>query len=168
CLPGTRTEILDAIIQWATGYDLPANIPSYLQQLDQDKRIAWLCGVAGSGKSSIAMSVALAAHASGLLGAYYRFSTANQAQLNPSTLFSTIACQLASQNKKTEEQLVSIVKKCDQLTQQSTNPSQQLSTFVLPILGTAPSPHHTHTLIIIDAVDESGNMGKRQELLKCL
>ncbi|KAF8312399.1 hypothetical protein DL93DRAFT_2060001, partial [Clavulina sp. PMI_390] len=171
CLPGTRTEILDVIIKWATGSHLPVNPPSYLHQLDQDKRVAWLCGVAGSGKSSIAMSVALAAHASGVLGAYYRFSTVNQAHLNPSTLFSTIACQLASQNGKTEEQLVSIVKKCDRLTQQSTNPLQQLNTFLLPLLLNSASSNpviQPHTVIIIDAVDESGSISMRQGILQCL
>ncbi|KAF8294749.1 hypothetical protein DL93DRAFT_2034182, partial [Clavulina sp. PMI_390] len=169
CLPGTRTEILDTIIKWATGSQLPANPPFYLHQLDQHKHVAWLCGVAGSGKSSIAMSVALAAHASGMLGAYYRFSTVNQAQLNPSTLFSTIACQLASQNRKTEEQLVSIVKNCDRLTQQSTNPLQQLNTFVLPLLNSNnSSTGQPHTIIIIDAVDESGSIGMRQGILQCL
>ncbi|KAF8288837.1 hypothetical protein DL93DRAFT_2123299, partial [Clavulina sp. PMI_390] len=169
CLPGTRTAILSTIINWAVGGVQSPNCPPYLGNLTQDKHILWLCGVAGSGKSSIAMTVALEAHACGMLGAYYRFSASNQAQLNPSNLFSTIACHLASQNSKTEEKLVDIVKGCDRLTQQSINPLQQLNTFVLPLLGPNNSPPIIpHTIIVIDALDESGSIKDRRGILQCL
>ncbi|KAF8292371.1 kinase-like protein, partial [Clavulina sp. PMI_390] len=102
CLPGTRTAILKAILDWAKGSAQLPGCPPYLKGISTDKHILWLCGVAGSGKSSIALSVALETHASGILGAYYCFNTANQAQLNPSNLFSTIACQLAARDKATE------------------------------------------------------------------
>ncbi|KAF8292340.1 hypothetical protein DL93DRAFT_2036131, partial [Clavulina sp. PMI_390] len=158
CLPGTRITILKAFINWAKG------------ALNIGTRILWLCGVAGSGKSSIALSVALGAHEAGVLGAYYCFNTAHQAQLNPSNLFSTIACQLAARDKATEKHLISLTQGCDIFIQKSTNPSVQLNTFLLPLL-TPPSDlasTQPHKIIVIDAVDESGNIRERKAILRCL
>ncbi|KAF8300464.1 hypothetical protein DL93DRAFT_2033211, partial [Clavulina sp. PMI_390] len=116
----------------------------------------WLSGVAGSGKSSIALSVALEAHHSGVLGAYYCFNTAHQAQLNPSNLFTTIACQLAARDKATEKHLITMTQACDILIQKSTNPSVQLHTFLLPLLTPASNSASGQLcrIIVIDAVDE--------------
>ncbi|KAF8300457.1 hypothetical protein DL93DRAFT_2034582, partial [Clavulina sp. PMI_390] len=116
----------------------------------------WVCGVAGSGKSSIALSVALEAHHSGVLGAYYCFNTAHQAQLNPSNLFTTIACQLAARDKATEKHLITLTQGCDILIQKSTNPSVQLRTFLLPLLKPASDSPSAQPckIIVIDAVDE--------------
>ncbi|KAF8307209.1 hypothetical protein DL93DRAFT_2036295, partial [Clavulina sp. PMI_390] len=156
CLSGTREAVLNALINWAEGGGI-----------NKEKRVIWLCGVAGSGKSSIALSVALQALHDGHLGAYYRFSAAKQANLNPCNLFSTIATQLASKHKAAEEYLVKIVKACDIFTQKSTSPSVQLEKFVLPLLKMA-GKHFSDTLIIIDAVDESGDRRERRGILTCL
>jgi pantothenate kinase-related protein Tda10 len=44
CLPNTRTELLDQITKWANDKD--------------GKPIFWLCGMAGTGKSTIARTIA--------------------------------------------------------------------------------------------------------------
>ncbi|KAF8308859.1 hypothetical protein DL93DRAFT_2217730, partial [Clavulina sp. PMI_390] len=170
CLPGTRVAILDALIHWANGgVQLPSS-PSYLHDIYQGKQILWLCGVAGSGKSSIATSVALEGQAKGFLGSCYCFRSGSQAHLNPSNLFSTIAYHLASHNRSSEDHLVNIVRACDLATVKSTSPSVQLNTFLLPLLHDldASSSTSLFTLIIIDALDESGSIGERRGILKCL
>ncbi|KAF8299632.1 hypothetical protein DL93DRAFT_2047270, partial [Clavulina sp. PMI_390] len=164
CLPGTRTEILGAVINWANGDAMLPDYPDHLRSIGNKKRILWLCGVAGSGKSSIAMSVALEAQEKGYLGAYYRFDRANQGRLKPSNLFTTIAQQLAHKRKATDT-FETIVAACEDLPQISTSPSQQLQDLFLPLLN---SLSMTAALIVIDAVDESGSIGARQGILRCL
>ncbi|KAF8301357.1 hypothetical protein DL93DRAFT_2173334 [Clavulina sp. PMI_390] len=172
CLLDTRTDILKALINWAKGGAQLPECPPYLQALNIGTRILWLCGVAGSGKSSIALSVALEAHNAGVLGAYYCFNTAHQAQLNPSNLFTTIACQLAARDRATEKHLITMAQASDILIQKSTNPSVQLHTFLLPLLTLSPASDmastQPHKIIVIDAVDESGSIGERKAILKCL
>ncbi|KAF8301350.1 hypothetical protein DL93DRAFT_2028777, partial [Clavulina sp. PMI_390] len=169
CLPGTRTAILGAIHNWAVGETQPLDCPTFLEKLVKARPILWLCGVAGSGKSSIAMSVALKAQEDGYLGAYYHFSRSNQAQLRPSNLFTTIAHQLACQNKAAKEQLARIVKDCDSFTLKSNNPAEQLRTFVLPLLNLATTAALlVPIIIVIDAIDESGSISDRKGIIQCL
>ncbi|KAF8298303.1 hypothetical protein DL93DRAFT_2161126 [Clavulina sp. PMI_390] len=58
CLPGTRNEILNTLVSWISGGSQLPSPPPYLTTVLPDKHILWLCGVAGSGKSSVALSVA--------------------------------------------------------------------------------------------------------------
>ncbi|KAF8299315.1 hypothetical protein DL93DRAFT_2028324, partial [Clavulina sp. PMI_390] len=169
CLIGTRTDMLSAIVTWAAGGMQPSDCPPYLQALDPNKNVLWLCGLAGSGKSSIAMSVAHSLDSLGLLGGFYCFSAANQAALHPSKLFSTLALQLAAQNKHMQQRLLSIIQSADAHTRASLSPTQQLETFLLPLLkpsDTSPTP--AHTVMIIDALDESGTVSTRAEILQLL
>src|SRR6201999_1469958 len=57
CLPGTRTQLLDNIFTWIHSSD------------PNSERILWLSGPAGTGKSSVANSVAERMDSVGLLGA---------------------------------------------------------------------------------------------------
>ncbi|KAF8290585.1 hypothetical protein DL93DRAFT_2123160, partial [Clavulina sp. PMI_390] len=155
CLAGTCTDVLSSIITWAT--------------VDPSKSVLWLCGVAGSGKSSIAISVANSLDGLGLLGGFYAFSAANQAALHPSKLFSTLALQLAAYNAQLQQRLVHIVKTIDARTRASLSPTQQLETFLLPLLcpsDTSATPNHT--AIVIDALDESGTDQVHAEVLQLL
>ncbi|KAI7227738.1 hypothetical protein KC330_g8251 [Hortaea werneckii] len=59
CLPDTRTNLLQQIFDWAAGHG--------------GKRIFWLCGKAGTGKSTICRTVAQKLDADGLLGGSFFF-----------------------------------------------------------------------------------------------
>ncbi|KAF8314106.1 hypothetical protein DL93DRAFT_2228228 [Clavulina sp. PMI_390] len=171
CLPGTCTEILNAIVSWISGGSQLPNLPPYLNLLVPDQHVLWLCGVAGSGKSSIALSVAnsLGDLSSSIVWGFYRFSTANQAALDPKKLFSTLASQLAAQNQYLYGKLLEIIKGVDSRIRTSLSPKEQLNTFLLPLLRsleTCQSAHHA--VIIIDAIDEAGNMRARAEILSLL
>jgi hypothetical protein len=54
CLQQTRTELLDDIAQWIDGHDTPC--------------VFWLNGMAGTGKSTVARTVARTCHEKGMLG----------------------------------------------------------------------------------------------------
>jgi len=81
CLPDTRTDLLQQITGWTT---------------DQaGKRIFWLCGKAGTGKSTIARSVAKKLDDDGLFGASFFFKRGRAGRSHAGLLFPTIARQLA-------------------------------------------------------------------------
>lgn len=81
CLSDTRTDLLQQIAGWTT---------------DQaGKRIFWLCGKAGTGKSTIARTVAQKLDGDSLLGASFFFKRGHAGRSHAGLLFPTIARQLA-------------------------------------------------------------------------
>jgi len=84
CLPGTREEIIGEIIEWI-------NSPNG----DTVSRIFFLSGVAGSGKSAIAHTVAQLFDQQERLGSSYCFDRADQVNRRPGNLLSTIALNIA-------------------------------------------------------------------------
>jgi len=83
CLPETRVELLQQIIQWS-------NNPSTAS-------IFWLNGIAGTGKSTIARTVARIWSDQKRLGASFFFSKGGGDLGRASKLFTTLAAQLANQ-----------------------------------------------------------------------
>ncbi|KAG8942412.1 hypothetical protein FRC03_003249, partial [Tulasnella sp. 419] len=69
CFQGTRSDLLDKIFEWA---DDPKAKPIY-----------WLCGLAGTGKSTIAQTVSEGFHERGMLGASFFFSRDVAERSNP-------------------------------------------------------------------------------------
>lgn len=166
CIPGTRTEVVDAIVNWAIGGDPPADRPSYLKGLVPQTRVLWLCGLLGEGKSSIAIAVAKKARAVGHLGSMYGFQSTNQAALNPKNLFSTISCDLANHDASWKNRLLETIRQSDNITRETTSSTTQFDTFLL-----APGVIATIVgwrVIVIDAFDEAGNRIERREILRIL
>lgn len=81
CMPGTRTELLESITAWAVH-------PS-------SKPIFWLCGKAGTGKSTVARSVAHKLEEKGLHGATFFFKRGQTDRTHSNLLIPTIVSQLA-------------------------------------------------------------------------
>jgi hypothetical protein len=81
CLPDTRTDLLKQIFDWAANH--------------ASKRIFWLCGKAGTGKSTISRTVAQKLDGDGLLGASFFFKRGRADRSHAKLLFPTIARQLA-------------------------------------------------------------------------
>ncbi|KAF8284986.1 hypothetical protein DL93DRAFT_1350955 [Clavulina sp. PMI_390] len=173
CLPGTRTAILDALQAWAIGGHVSVDL-NPLPGLDSpnmlslaDTSVLWLQGMAGSGKSSIAISLAKYLESASVCTAYYQFETAKQHHLNPSNLFTTIALQLAAQNPSLEAQLLALVRSAKDLQRRSEDPAEQLERFLLPLLK-GDSKTLNQVVIIVDALDESGGVAGRRKILKGL
>ncbi|PVH91106.1 hypothetical protein DM02DRAFT_470413, partial [Periconia macrospinosa] len=82
CLPDTRIDLLREIHDWADGEHSPA--------------IFWLGGLAGTGKSTIARTVAAAYHATGQLAASFFFSRAGGDVGHAGMFITSIAVQLAN------------------------------------------------------------------------
>ncbi|KAJ7808900.1 hypothetical protein B0H14DRAFT_2307152, partial [Mycena olivaceomarginata] len=81
CLPGTRSAIIEDITQRLT-------TPS-------EARIVWLSGVAGSGKSTVATSVAEYFRGLGRLGTFLCFTRNDVVGSDPTLVLHTIAFGLA-------------------------------------------------------------------------
>jgi NACHT domain len=82
CLPGTRVDLLQQIRAWADGND--------------EGYIFWLSGWAGTGKSTIARTVARECYDKGCLGASFFFSRGKEDVSHAGKFFTTIALQLAA------------------------------------------------------------------------
>lgn len=82
CLPETRVELLREITEWVDG---------------SDKRcIFWLNGIAGTGKSTVARTIAREYHNRGYLGASFFFSRGGGDLSRADRLLTTFAWQLAN------------------------------------------------------------------------
>jgi hypothetical protein len=81
CLPETRIDLLVTINNWALG--------------SEGERIFWLCGKAGTGKSTIARTVAKKLDDQGYLGASFFFNRGKEERSHAKLLFPTVARQLA-------------------------------------------------------------------------
>jgi hypothetical protein len=78
CAPGTRTEILDDIMQWC--HDIS----------DNSKHLLWLTGIPGSGKSAISASFARDLKDAGCLWAQYFINRNDARTLKPASIFPSI------------------------------------------------------------------------------
>lgn len=169
CLSGTRTEITDAARDWATGVIPQSKQPQYLGAFNSKSSVLWLCGVIGAGKSSIAISLALVLREMGLLGSMYSFQATNQAHLNPTNLFSTIARHLSQHSQLLKKRLHKILIKSHHTIRATASPKEQFENFILLLLAERDVQIATQPIvIIIDAFDACGNIGTRREILEIL
>lgn len=166
CLPGTRMEIIQAIIHWALGADLPPSALNNLQMLkySASARVLWVCGTAGSGKTSILRSCATTIGTMGRCGAFYGFGK-NQPAASISALFSTIARDLADLDPTRKHQLVEVIKNDNAKRTTSDCKLQFQYHIITPAIGVMSIGE---TVIFIDAFDESGSFEERRQLLHIL
>ncbi len=85
CMADTRTQVLHDIMAWARGESAGA----------ASQRIYWLSGMAGTGKSTIARTIARECLEAGRLGASFFFSRGGGERESARTFVTTIAAQLA-------------------------------------------------------------------------
>jgi hypothetical protein len=101
CLEGTRTDILDQIFRLLGIEDLRHRVDSarlgnaeVTKTTTENPRIFWINGSAGTGKTTIAYTVAEACRMRGILGASFFCSRDSAECSNPNLIFTTIAYQL--------------------------------------------------------------------------
>ena len=154
CLPGTRDAIIQEIIQWVNrpnGDDVP--------------RVFLLSGVAGSGKSAIAHTIANLFYKQKRLGSSYCFARADQANRRPNNLLSTIALDIADVDQHWKISLDNIVKG-DRSLRTTGSVTEQFKKFIVE-----PAKALTTVgpiLVVIDALDESAKGQSRTDLLDTL
>jgi len=134
CLRGTRKGVLWEIERWLTG--------------EQEQRVFWLNGLAGTGKSTIAQTFAETSFADGRLGASFFCSRDFEDRSNLQEIFPTIAFQLAYRYPLFRRELLLVLKANPDAGQESL--CSQMEKLIVGPLKTTRIP----TLIIIDALDE--------------
>jgi len=134
CLRGTRKGVLWEIERWLAS--------------EQEQRVFWLNGLAGTGKSTIAQTFAETSFADGHLGASFFCSRGIEDRSNLQAIIPTLAFQLAYRYPLFRKGLLPVLKANPDAGQESL--CLQMEKLIVGPLKTT----HTPILIIIDALDE--------------
>ena len=134
CLRGTRVDVLLQLERWLKD--------------EEDHRVFWLNGLAGTGKSTIAQTFAEISFADGKLGASFFCSRDFEDRNNLHAIFPTLAFQLAYRYPLFRKQLLRVLKANPDIGRESLC-SQMEKVIVGPFKAT-----RIPTLIVIDALDE--------------
>ncbi|KLJ12813.1 hypothetical protein EMPG_12180 [Blastomyces silverae] len=139
CLPNTRRGVLNQVTAWING---------------PDKRcIFWLNGRAGTGKSTIARTVARASHNAGRLGASFFFSKGNGDAGHAGKFFTSIAVQLANRIPPLRGYICAAIAENRDIARQALQ--DQWRQLVLQPLSQLPMDFPQKPLtIVVDALDE--------------
>jgi hypothetical protein len=144
CLPDTRTDLLEQITDWAADHT--------------GKRIFWLCGKAGTGKSTISRTVAQKLDDDGLLGASFFFKRGRADRSHAKLLFPTIARQLADLFPDVSHAIAASVDQ-DSLLWNKYLSTQFESLLLQPLQNVDPdSLAYADVVVVIDALDECDNI----------
>ncbi|KAJ8592438.1 hypothetical protein M405DRAFT_787500, partial [Rhizopogon salebrosus TDB-379] len=140
CLPGTREDILKKIKDWVdeTGEDV--------------KRVFWLSGTAGKGKSAIAHTIANWFDERGGPGACFCFDRTREAEQRYEKIFTTMAHDLADRDPIMRRALVSAAR--DNELRHTKDIARQWKKFILGPVDEASQAVDAPVLMVIDALDE--------------
>ena len=138
CLPGTRVDLLQEIYDWADRQD--------------EHFIFWLNGLAGTGKSTIARTVARRCFEQDRLGASFFFSRGDGDVGHARKFFTTIALQLAKKSSSLHRYI------CEAVTEHSDVASQSLPDQWRQLVLRPLSKFHDSScpsyILVVDALDE--------------
>jgi hypothetical protein len=154
CLPDTCTELLDEITTWASNKD--------------GKSIFWLSGMAGTGKSTIARTVAQSFASRGQLGASFFFKKGEGERGNASRFFTTIATDSVA----CEPAMLPVIRKT--LDEDSTISHKALKDqfeklILQPLLGLKQARSRAWArVVVIDALDECEREADIRAILQLL
>ena len=148
CMKGTRKGVLCQFENWLKD--------------EQDKRVFWLNGLAGTGKSTIAQTFAEMCFADGKLGASFFCSRDFEDRSNLRSILPTLAFQLAHQYQGFRQELLPVLTANPDVGRESLC-SQMEKLIVGPFQAM-----QTTTLIIIDALDECHDQEPASALLSIL
>ena len=156
CLEGTREELVKEIVDWINNVEKDAPC------------IFWLHGPAGTGKSSIAHTIAYQFQEElKRLGSCFCFDRSRLAEQRHEKVFSTIAQDLAKCDMSLSKQLAAAVHGNPAL-KNTTDILQQWKELIMKPAKTLAEAIMGPIVIIIDALDESGNTDSRRVLLRIL
>ncbi|CCA75849.1 related to S. pombe trp-asp repeat containing protein [Serendipita indica DSM 11827] len=149
CIQGTRQIVLETISQWADD-DEPG------------KPIFWLCDVAGSGKSSVAMSASESWRTRKMLGGQFFFSMGDSEASNTERFCSTMARELAYHIPELAPHIAKAIKGNPAIMRSSFD--EQFRAFVIGPL----QYQQKRVVLVIDAIDECKSGSQRKVLLEML
>ena len=134
CLKGTRESVLNEVERWAQDF--------------KNSSIFWLNGLAGTGKTTIAQTIAERLFADDRLGASFFCSRGAEDRSSLRLIFPTLAFQLAQRYPKFRSLLVPLLRSNPDIVHESLR--DQMEKFLVEPLRSAA----ISTVIVIDALDE--------------
>jgi WD40 repeat protein len=137
CLKGTRVDLLAGIRTWMND--------------QSDRKVYWLSGAAGTGKTSVAQSVARTAKEAGFTCVTFFFSRTSNDRSNYASVIPTIAYQLAMDGGFRSEICAAVTADNDIHTRSVHSQAQKL---LLEVLKPLASRSPKGLLIVLDALDE--------------
>ena len=154
CLPNTRIDLLREIYNWGDGHD-------------EKRFIYWLNGLAGTGKSTIARTVARKYFNQGRLGASFFFSRGGGDVGRADKFVTTVALQLASSVPPLQGAVSDAIRERSDIVNHAL--SDQWRQLVLrPLSKLRVDSHPSPYVLVIDALDECEGDNKIQIILKLL
>ncbi|TIA25305.1 hypothetical protein D6C81_01839 [Aureobasidium pullulans] len=158
CLQNTRVEILKHIMSWS---DSASN----------DKPIFWLSGMAGTGKSTIARTIARRFQDKGRVLASFFFARDNAASVSAKDFFTTIAKQLAtSEDPALHEKICAATRKNPDIAHKAQR--LQWQRLVLKPLTQLCEERHPQNrpsaVVVIDALDECDRQDDITDILRII
>ncbi|KAG9081970.1 hypothetical protein FS749_007255, partial [Ceratobasidium sp. UAMH 11750] len=155
CMPGTRVEIIDDIVTWT-------HTPN------EGRRLGWVHGLAGLGKSSIATSVCQQLDEQGILAASFFCKRDNPDLRDPCRVIATIAYHLALSWKPYEDAVVDVIRANPDLELRHIQPLYD-ALVSKPLRGIIQTSRPEGNLVtVVDALDECGDVESRRQILACL
>ena len=180
CLEGTRTDLLETIYEWITHSTKSIGEEHTVTGLDKGlslvnvspnrRRIFWLTGVAGTGKSTIAQSVAEYCAKKGWLAASFFFSRDDRERSDPKLVFSTIAHQLGT---TFHQPLMPLMQEAVNANPDIwySDPSNQLQKLIIEPIKKSVSGGESFlspAVIVLDALDECKDDGTTSLIVSVL
>ena len=157
CTPGTRTQILEMLTQWALD---PGGTPFF-----------WLNGMAGTGKSTIAQSICNRLHADGILAASFFCSrSAGGGRNDARRIVPTLVFQLAHHIQGFMSEVCDVLRTPDMTKQSIATQLLQLLWAPLDnafVTSGVSRRNETPSIIVIDGLDECSDVGA-QDLVELL
>ncbi|KAF3935356.1 hypothetical protein ABW19_dt0209518 [Dactylella cylindrospora] len=156
CLPGTRMELLEDINKWIAD--------------SSGKHIFWLCGMAGTGKSTISRTVARTLQDNGQLGASFFFKRGKAYRGDASRFFGTLAQDLRKHIPQLGPEMSEVVKNEPNISGRVLR--EQFEKLILGPLSkldpAALSGSKATAVIVIDALDECEGENDVRQILALL
>lgn len=154
CLPETRTQEIRFITEW-------------VNEATGGKKVLWLPGQAGFGKSTLSTTLAYSFATYRRLGAFIFFDRDVAERSDPSRVVETLACQLASFDSGVSEKITLAVQENSSVL--GFGLRVQFKELILRPLCSIPTlPLIGPIVVVLDALDECGNEESRAALLAVL
>jgi hypothetical protein len=155
CLPNTRVELLREIHSWADRQD--------------DQCIFWLSGLAGTGKSTVAQTVAHSYHEKQRLAASFFFSRGGGDVGHARKFVTSIAVDIANNVPALRQYISDAVKERTDIANESLR-DQWHHLVIAPLskLGESDYPVPAPLVLVVDALDECGSYTNIRIILRLL
>ncbi|KAK0499001.1 hypothetical protein EDD18DRAFT_58278 [Armillaria luteobubalina] len=145
CTEGTRVDILHKLSSWLDDLSLP--------------QIFWINGMAGTGKTTLAKSVARIATDRKVLGGSFFCSRRSADRRDFRRIIPSIAFHLAAVNEEYCRQVLKVIREC-KLGLVKTPPSEHWQKLIVEPLRDSGAGSSLPVLIIMDGLDECDNLDK--------